>query len=374
MSPSLVFLDFETTGLEYYRKDFQVTSMAMCWRDQNGEIEEWFSTDFEEITAAIEHLSVTNTPICVWNIGFELGLTNCVFPQYKLNYTVDAMRLGQLFDNGDVHFKNPFLALEDEEEGEAEEGMGLKVAGPRILGNKFIHAEEEAYGWIFQNLGVNKSKAGAYLSQLPEDILRRYNVADVINTMNLYEAITKVFEAENYDWAIDHKLYLHTVKCVVDAKTEGVLVDRLSLAEYTQTIEKEIVDIEQEFLIEMAESVDKVEELLWEAERNKRKTDKGKAGVQKPKFMVSSNTQLAKLFVDVLGIEPKFKTNTGLPSFKKSHLSSWGPGGAILQKRRQRMIVLNQCKALLELSEYDGKYHLNLKVASTKTGRLSGSI
>jgi DNA polymerase I-like protein with 3'-5' exonuclease and polymerase domains len=373
MHPSLVFLDFETTGLEYYRDDFQVTSMAMCWRDENGEINEWFSTNSDEINSAVEHLSKHSIPVCVFNVGFELGVFTCRFPGYPINITIDCMRLCQLFDNGDLHFRNPFLTLEDEDEEEAEEGMGLKVAGPRILGNKFIHAEQEAHDWIFLNLGVNKSKAGAYLSQLPENILRRYNVADVINTMNLYETITEVFRDEGYDWSVDHTLYMSTAKHVVDSKIAGVSVDRITLAEYAQTVEAEISAIEEEFKQQMAVEIAQVEELMWEEEKAKRKTEKGKAGVSKPEFNVGSNKQLADLFVKVLGMEIKFTTPKEQPSFKKAHLHSWGDGGLILQKRRQRMIVLKQAQALLGLSEYDGRWHLSLRAVGTKSGRMSGA-
>ncbi len=89
-------------------------------------------------------------------------------------------------------------------------------------------------------------------------------------------------------------------------------------------------------------------------------------------FNVGSNKQLAALFVGKLKMTPKFVTKTGQPSFKSAFLSQWGEGGDMLKKRRKRLLVLKQCDSLLALSEYDGRWHVDLKACGTTTGRFAG--
>jgi DNA polymerase I-like protein with 3'-5' exonuclease and polymerase domains len=89
-------------------------------------------------------------------------------------------------------------------------------------------------------------------------------------------------------------------------------------------------------------------------------------------FNVGSNAQLAELFVTVLGIVPKFFSATGQPSLRSVMLHQFGEGGTMLAKRRKRILVQKQVQSLYELTEFTGRWHLDLRAAGTSTGRFSG--
>jgi hypothetical protein len=128
---------------------------------------------------------------------------------------------------------------------------------------------------------------------------------------------------------------------------------------------------------------------------NEPKTERGKAARRaKPapegvEFNPKSASQLTELFVNRLDIKPTFWTkeskaskkkrdeNPSLapyqpkPSFKAAHLASYGPGGEMLSSYKKRLLVLNQCNKLNELSG-DGRWHLDLRACGTTSGRYVG--
>ena len=67
-----------------------------------------------------------------------------------------------------------------------------------------------------------------------------------------------------------------------------------------------------------------------------------------------------------------FKTEKGNPSFAAKFLQQWGEGGEMLKKQKTILLELRQGEALHELSEETGRWHIDIKAASTKSGRLSG--
>lgn len=374
--PELVVVDFETSSLSYYSPEFRVISMAMAYIDAQGNLSTKFSNVPEEMEEYIKFLSENKVPVAVYNAGFEIGIFNYYYPQYPVNVAVDVMRLVQVFDNGNDDFVSPFrdqfeFDYDTREDGTEiiPEGLGLKIAGPRILGHTFIKAETEAYQWIHENLKVSIRQAGAHLGKLPYDILKKYNEADVTNTYNLYKYIIVYFSTIEYDWTHDHALYLNSARLIVESQARGINVKREPLKAYLVQLEEEIQSIGREFKLKYIQEISDLEDAYWEEEKAIRKTEKGKAGVKRPVFNEGSNHQLADLFIKHLNVKATFFTPSGQPSFKKAHLHSWGAGGEILLKRRQRMIVLSQVRALLELSEEDSKWHSSLRTAGTSTGR-----
>lgn len=381
MPPSLVALDFETTGLDYYHKDFKILSIAIAYNDST-EIKTIFYDDINDINSLLEDIAKNEVKLLVYNAGFELGVLRCKYPHLTFKLEADVMRLVQVFDNGDTVFKNSEREEDDFSEEAPAPGLSLKIAGPRILGKVYVDGAKRAKDWLYANLGLPPTKFGSEgIRQLPREELKAYNDSDVINTLNLYTEVTDYFKKIDYDWRVDHQLYLSSCNFIVRSKIEGVEIDRLQLLEYKQGIEQEIQNIKQEFENEFFSDIEKVRDILLEEERAKRKTEKGKDRVPKPEFNVGSNRHLAMLFTDVLGVETKLWTRQGkdsktvdyvpAPSFKKAHLHQWGRGGEILAKRRQRMLVKAQCEALLELSEYDNRFHINLNTCGTKSGRFT---
>lgn len=363
-------LDFETSGLNFWSPIFRVTSVAVSYRNESGDIVSRFTET--SVRRWLEQLAEKQVPVIVYNAGFELGVLKCCFPDIKLNVVADVMRLVQVYDNGT---KDYHIFMEDMDYDELEDfddGFGLKVAGPRILGDAFNDAHTAAYAWIRSNLDVKRGREGAFLGSLPSDILLEYNCGDTENTLRLYERITGEFQRIGYDWRPDHLLYMNVTRLIVDSKIRGVKVNRDKLATYITQVEAEIQEIEKKFYNAFANEIEEVQRLKLEEARAKYKTEKGRAGAKVDEFNCGSNKQLAALFVTVMKQPVQFTTSTGQPSFKKSHLHTWGEGGEILLARRQRMLVLKQAENLLRLTEEDGRWHVGLKSVGTSTGRFAG--
>lgn len=340
-------LDFETSSLNYYESDFKVISAALAWNDGRTE----FILGQEAIGEKLKTLG--NTPIIVYNIGFEQGVTQCVY-NLKLEYYCDCQRLVQLYDNG----------------GSGEnQGFSLKNAVRRILKSGGDY-EQEAYAWIRANVpGARRGKEGQHISQLPRDLLEKYNLADVENTAKLYHKISTYFREIKYDWTLDHTLYLHSASLIVDARTKGVLVNREKLQKDLESLENEVKTIDTTFYKTFAKEIETVREKLKEEKQSKLKK---KILTELPEFNITSKKQLKMLFVDLLKLDSGFKTAKGSPSFKASHMGLYGSGGKLLEKRGKKLNHINQAKALLELSEKDGRWHCSLRAVGTSSGRFAG--
>jgi hypothetical protein len=400
----IVAFDYETVELlsdgstrastEAYRPNFRISSAAFAYRDEQRALHTRYTPDEESTRVALETYADLGAKFVCHNAQFEKLVTRCRFPQLypKIHWYADTMRLAQVYDNGGRE-----LAVQEEQalftdpadvkkktRVKSRTGMGLANSVCRILGRKEDH-KAEAYAWIRENVPkVRKGKEGAHLDALPPDVMERYNVADAVVTLELYEFTTASFDFDKYDWRLDHQLFLGTVDDLVSAKIRGVRVDRERVAAYIPAIESEIAAIAEEFRENFEEPIRRVERLLLLRRLRKLKTLRGRkkflkrfrAGNAKLgkelRFNVGSNKQLSELFVGRLGIQAKFRTNKGAASFKSAHLSQWGEGGLILEKRRKRGIVMKQAMALLALSETDGRWHLDLRACGTSTGRFAG--
>lgn len=418
--PELIVLDYETALLtgeastEFWRKDFRVESCAFTWVDEHGKYKSEFLQGEADIGDMLRKISAAQIPVWVYNIGFELGVTMCRFPGIDLLWGGDVMRLVQVYDNGsgdrnmdtveDELDRAMAEALgEDYEEptGKYTPGFSLAAAVKRILPADYHDHKDEAYDWIRANVPecTGRKQPGAFLNHLPYDIMVRYNIGDTENTLRLYEKIVADFAEEGYDWTRDHALYMGSAYPIVKKMVEGVPVDREKLAAYGEELVQEMADIDQTFLTEFAKEIEKIEAaraekfimepktVAGQQRRIKRLQDdaaKYKANPEaehgnksnkyweKVKFNPGSTKQLAMLFVDLLGITPQFFTEKGAPAFGAAFLKQWGSGGELLNKRNKRRLVLNQVNNLLALTEYDGRWHLSLKLAGTKSGRYAG--
>lgn len=401
-----VVMDVETVELlpdgstrastEFYRENFRVLSCGFTER-REGNVVSWYVEGEAAIEAELEKLQ--GRPLVAHNVQFEMGVVKCRFPSLydKLHWYCDTMRLVQNYDNGggDDAFERIILDPEDFDEDElAEEanikfkplqGFGLVVSCKRILGLE--DHKKEAHDWIYANVPeAKKGKAGQYLDRLPKDILERYNVLDTERTLALYEFITEVFQRIDFDWRFDHGLYLSTVHYISAAKIRGILVERDRLMVAGQKVVEEMDEINRHFHKRFAAEILKVERTKLLEEIRTRKSLKGRKNYVKRvrakekayhkdiAFNVGSNKQLAMLFVDVLGMTPRFFTASGQPSFRSVMLSQWGSGGELLGKRRKRLLVLKQICNMLKVSEVTGRWHVDLKAAGTSTGRAAGGV
>jgi DNA polymerase I-like protein with 3'-5' exonuclease and polymerase domains len=340
----LVAIDFETSGLDMYSPTSFVVSCAFAWR-VGDEVAHKVYFGHDDIKAAL-HAIGKDDQVCVYNAAFEGLVLTSHFPECGVKLSIDVMRLVQNFDNG-----------------EEVKSFGLKDAVRRLLPVSEHDYEKRMNSWL------KSAKAERDLIFLaPRDILEEYNAGDAINTLKIAEICLERFEKEGFNWKRDHSLYMSSAQHVTSAKLNGVKVNRQALIAYIQAIEQELKDNEKEFRTSLGEEIEEVERILTAKEQAKFK----KKIVSPVEFNVDSNTHRTVLFEEVMKLSVKFRSPSGKPSLKKSHLYQFGDVARKLEKRKGRQIVLTQAKALLDLSASDGKWHIDLKLAGTSTSRFAG--
>jgi DNA polymerase I-like protein with 3'-5' exonuclease and polymerase domains len=389
--PEIVAIDYETglvdgtPSVDYYRHDFRALTLAISYYKE-GEIVSQFAIGEDNIRKILEKLSRNNIKIVVHNLQFEYGVTTYRFPDIKLNWYVDTMRLTQVGDNGgkdyvdDEQYSKLIASDEGEEIEEAPyfKGLSLQACISRWLPAKYHNHKEPFYEYIRQQ-GIAAGKEGQNLHLLPPDMLKQYNVADSENTLHLYKTLIDSFIKDNYNWQLDHSLYINMALRISLAKGHGIIVNRAQLLENINKVKKKIADIDETFYNKYKEQINIVEQENLTKAVFKLKTEEGQASAWERqienleyKFKFKSSNQKTRLFIDLLGIQATFFTKKNNPAFGKAFLSSYGEGGKMMEKRGTETFVLNQMENLYYLSEYDGKWHLDLRACGTKTGRMAG--
>jgi len=399
----IVAIDIETrdsrgASFEYFRRDFEIFSLSCAWREKDGEVKQWFSANSKNIKSKLKELAISGIPLVAHNISFELGVISALYPELKLNWYADTMRMAQLRDGGGAEFEVPTFTIDQMialEMGEVTEkelskqffkkfGLSLEACGMRFLEETNHSHKSSAHDWLTKHYGI-KSKHGQYLHLLPYDLLKEYNNADTLVTLLLYENCLEFFSAVDFDWKRDNRLYMLRAGLMSKAYREGIKIDRAKLLEYILELEEEIDNMEQQFLDEFEPYLASVRTIRYAKfmEKNPLKTEKGRLKRFR-RFMegdfddvwkilnIGSSHQLAILFQDVLGMTAKFLTPKGSPSFKTTHLHQWGRGGEILKLRRKRLLVLQQAINTYLGSEHDGRIHCSIKVSGTRTNRVAG--
>lgn len=401
--PDIVALDYETidgrgASFEYFRKDFRILSLSLTWRNEAGDLESWFSTRQLTIHDKLRWLADNQIPVVVHSFSFEYGVTRALYPDLELNWHQDTMRLAALRDGGGDEFSEPVFTQEqliDIELGDIDEddvrkewakkfGNSLEACARRFLPPQNQDHKQVAHTYLKENHGITKH-FGRYLHLLPLSQLRQYNIADTETTLLVYEDCMKFFAETGFNLERDKQLYMMRAKHISEAYIRGVRVDRDKLYTYICEIEAEIAAIEDEFFTTFVTELRQVRKEIYRGLRDEMlalKTERSRqkrweaymSGKYKDRMSFNLNStakHLPMLFVDALGIQPKFHTKTGRPSFKSSHLPQWGRGGEILLKRQKRLLVLKQAVAIYLSAEYDGLLHPAVKAAGTRTNRVS---
>ncbi len=404
----LVVVDYETkssvgASFETFRHDFSVFSLSCAWY-VGKEIKTFFTAAPMNIRMTLSELARRNIKIVAHNLPYEMSVTSVCYPDINLNWYVDTMRLCQTRDAGGDEFAIPELSLEQtiaKELGELDEkklkkafsktrGLSLEACSARFLPEDRHNHKSEAHNYLQEHFKI-KTNHGRHLDKLPYDVLERYNNGDVINTLLLYIDCIEFFKTIKYDWQPDHRLYFDRARLITKAYNQGIAIDRVKLYNYILELEDEIDKIELDFHTAFADELERVkvfrrrkflgEFLLFANLKTRRGFIKrfqaitsGKHKENWESFNIGSSHHLRILCCDVLGMTPKFLTKLGSPSFKSSHLSQWGQYGDILLLRRKRLLVLQQCVNTYLASEFDGRAHPSIRVAGTRTNRVSGGV
>lgn len=383
MQGTAIVCDFETQlldgspSLEFYREDFRVVSCIFVWR-KDGEIKSLYTRGEKDTDAAIRFfMKQGNCYFVCHNLQFEYGVALHRFPGSEGMFMVDTMRLTQNYDGGGLELNEYNIKgfSIDEElawlEGtlEYETGLSLQACASRVLPDE-LKGHKKPFYELIETRGGKKGD----LHLLTDQELEEYTVADGMVTLALFEFLTAKFAEEGFDWTKDHFLYRSTTIETVKAKMRGILVDRSLMQAHVDLKAQQIEEIQRRFQEVLGPSIALVEARLLEAavDGYKREDCKERVRANPPKFNPRSGKQKEMLFVEILGITPQFFTKTGKPSFSSKFAKQWGEGGEILKKQQSYMLEKKQGENALGLSEYDGSWHLSLKVAATATNRLAG--
>lgn len=403
--PPVVVLDYETAltdgtpSVDYFREDFRVVSAAAAWRRADGTIGTKYLEGEAEIGAWLAfHIESHKVPLVVHNFQFEYGVTLHRFPGFEGLITHDTMRLAQVGDNGGKQaayqpkvetYDDLLDSVDGDSRPSSNTGLSLVACASRWLEPEWHNHKEPYHAWLREHAGAKKGQEGQHLTKLPPDMLEAYNVADAKVTLLLYETLTAEFARIGYDWRMDHELYKSTARKVSAAKGTGARVDVQALEAYIVQVQLEIDEIEARFRTKFQRELAAIESARHNEYAMALKTAKGqerRLAEEPERFNLGSTKQLKALFVDALGIQPKFWTKepkakpgkprkkefVPQPSFKSAHLSTYGEGGEIIRSRRKRLLVLQQAKALVKLAQHDGRWHFDLRACGTATGRMAG--
>lgn len=387
-----VSIDVETeeigigASLEFYRENFRVKSLAISFQGPDNIIYSEFAEGEQESRTLLE--IVKNNPIVVHNLSFEYGVMLCRFPDIKLNWHSDTMRMVQVADNGGLTEDSEEKSIDDEiaalqetkETSKKTTGLSLEASVFRWLDKEHHNHKKPYYDYLIQNFPESSKKPGIFLHLLPLEMLKSYNTKDTEITLLLYKTLDKYFKHIKYDYRQDHDIYIEITKLTSESKIHGVKIDQKGCNISIDLFQTQLVEMSNKFNSLVEDEIRLIELDNIDKYLNARSSIKGKASAllkikEDPssiKFNINSTKQKETLFVDKLGIKPKFFTKKGAPSFKKSVLSQWGEGGMLLKQRGTVNIAKNQCEKLLSKSEFDGRWHIDIRSAGTTTGRMKG--
>jgi len=362
---TIVFVDIETSGLLFWEKDFHLESVSLHWRDDKGVIKNHYARGPQEVRRVFEGLSKKGTPLSAYNIGYEMGVTLCQYPDLNLNWSVDVMRLRQLYNQGSGQMVTNSEGRKELRYTHYEPfSWGLKDAVRTIFPGSGDY-EKELHAWMKQS-----GKSWDRISEFPDELLKPYNQADTEYTLKLYEFFTTHFAGEGFDWLPDHEDYIFLTRQVVQAKIRGIPVDVELLEKNVALLKEQIEAIDAKLRTEYEEEIQEVRQSALD--KYKEAHPRGRKTIADFDFNINSKKQLGELATEQLDMEVKLRTAKGSPSFRRAHLSQWENLGDILGKRGTLTVAYQQCKKLAEVSAKDGHWHHDLKTCGTVTGRMAG--
>jgi len=391
---TIVALDLETTGLDYWKPDFPITDLAISFQGKSGIISV-HETDPEVIYKTLHSLMTKKATIIVHNYTFDIGVISTLYPDIKFTEVWDTMRLCQVGDAGS--YQKKYCRRYKEQGGIPRDGLSLTACTSRWLHESYHNHKSQYYQYLRDKCGVLPGKEGENLQLLPPDLMKEYNSKDTEATLMLYTETLKQFNLDGYNGYIsDHELYRSRCRQLIESFVDGVKVDREALQECISLMDNTLTQMETDFREVHKENIPKVIQIKTDAyindpkiktesgrDKRRRTIEEGLPFGQREKiceFNIGSYNDLFLLFSGVMGITTPFLTKPnkdgaggGNPSFAKAHLPSWHESGKILQNRGTVRITKKQAESLLELSEFDGRWHISMQATGARTGRMSGS-
>lgn len=287
--------------------------------------------------------------------------------------------------------------------------LGLRNGGPRVVGHNlrfdiaFLHMRGVRVDWQYHDTLLlahleNENRESYSLDALlkefygtshkeafwakyktyqeaPEHDRFNYGALDVVFTQRLYKDIMRRLSEQGIPATLcehAHRLQYALLKTEI----QGVKVDTDYLVNLGVGLKSKIETLLPQMREMVGTEADLVELQMWLKELEKRKTDKGKANVQRPQFTFDSSHQLQTLLYGCLGLPTQYNEKTkniSVDDASLERLKEHHPVVPLIQDYRETHKVYGTyIEGTLERMK-DGRIYPEFRVNGTKTGRISHS-
>lgn len=313
---SYIVLDCETTGLDW--KSDALHGVAICTSNGVSDYVTPDSPTWQSFLALLQDPAIAKVG---HNLRFDLRFLSRFCKIEGALY--DTMLMAQLVDeNNSVGLKQLAERYLGKAAtlGKAELDSVMGKAGVRHVGELCAaDLSEERQGWFF-------------------DLIARYALEDVTNTHKLFHLLAGRLKDLDANWAklgslVSPLKYLREEALAVEPsllamELRGILLNPAAISETRTSVMMDLAKVKENLLSLVAEEVDLIEESLYEKEVGKRKSEKGKAKVERSSvdygtaFLLSSSQHVGHLIYTHLGGKAGRSTASGLPSTSDTDLSS----------------------------------------------------
>ena len=346
-----------------YTEDLAEVRKALKYAETNGLFLDLETTGLNPRTDSIVHIVIASGPnaaivfppqslllselagarpllFCAHNMKFDLAFLYCVGVDLRLSCAVfrDTMLLQHL----------------------------LNEEGPFGLDDIIQSRWQDPYKQIFW------SKHDSY-TDAPLNEQAAYAGRDTIYLQKLYHTLVKEYN----DDLMPPELIEHAHRLAMalyDTEVTGIKVDLAYLTDLGCTLTVQSDKLFTELNAEAGANREAVELDMYVEELDKRKTPKGKAGVERPAFNWDSNKQLMALFYDKMELPvQKHKRKPTVNSEALEALAEINPIANLLSRyRKLRKTYTSFVEGTLKHA-HEGRVYPKFKIHGTVTGRISSA-
>lgn len=241
------------------------------------------------------------------------------------------------------------------------------------LHSKYVRNKENAEVAKFNDLFK-----GIPFSLIPLDVAYMYAAYDPLQTYELYEFQKQYLtpgtkECEEYNlervsWVL-HNIEMPLIKVLFDMEVYGVDLDENKLQEIREKFTNSMNEAEEEFQRLVEEWQPEIEELRQTNFQNYQKLEMDARG--RVTVSISSPTQLAILFYDIMGLKiPEKDKPRGTGESIIEHFDN-DISKALLKYRKYAKLVSTYTTLDQHLAKPDNRIHTTFKQYGAKTGRMS---